>query len=84
MTRSKIDGNKSMKHEYVPEHIILSKEEAEEVLKMYHVKPTQLPFILVSDPVIRHLNAKPGDIVKIIRRSPTAGISIYYRYVVEG
>ncbi len=72
------------KHEYVPEHVILSREEAEGVLKRYHVKPTQLPFILVSDPAIRHLNPKPGDIVKIIRKSPTAGISIYYRYVVEG
>jgi DNA-directed RNA polymerase subunit H len=84
MTKSKIDGNKSINHEYVPEHIILSKDEAEEVLNTYHLKPTQLPFILVNDPAIRHLNAKPGDIVKIIRRSPTAGISIYYRYVVEG
>jgi len=73
-----------IRHEYVPEHILLSKEEAEEVLKRYHVKPNQLPFILASDPAIRSLNAKPGDIVKIIRRSPTAGVSIYYRYVVEG
>ncbi|MEM0029380.1 MAG: DNA-directed RNA polymerase subunit H [Candidatus Nitrosocaldus sp.] len=73
-----------IRHEYVPEHILLSKEEAEEVFKRYHVKPNQLPFILASDPAIRNLNAKPGDIVKIIRRSPTAGVSIYYRYVVEG
>ncbi|MEM2923651.1 MAG: DNA-directed RNA polymerase subunit H [Candidatus Nitrosocaldus sp.] len=77
-------SNRMVRHEYVPEHILLSKEEAEEVLKRYHVKPNQLPFILSSDPAIRNLNAKPGDIVKIIRRSPTAGVSIYYRYVVEG
>ncbi len=73
-----------IRHEYVPEHILLSREEAEEVLKRYHVRPNQLPFILASDPAIRNLNAKPGDIVKIIRKSPTAGVSIYYRYVVEG
>ncbi|GBC74259.1 MULTISPECIES: DNA-directed RNA polymerase subunit H [Candidatus Nitrosocaldus] len=77
-------SNRMIRHEYVPEHILLSKEEAEEVLKRYHVKPNQLPFILASDPAIRNLNAKPGDIVKIIRKSPTAGVSIYYRYVVEG
>lgn len=77
-------SNKMIRHEYVPEHILLSKDEAEEVLKRYHVKPNQLPFILASDPAIRSLNAKSGDIVKIIRRSPTAGVSIYYRYVVEG
>jgi len=73
-----------MIHEYMPEHILLSEDEVNELFKKYHVKPSHLPFILVNDPAIRHLNAKPGDVVKIVRKSPTAGISIYYRYVVEG
>ncbi|MCS7141605.1 MAG: DNA-directed RNA polymerase subunit H [Candidatus Nitrosocaldus sp.] len=77
-------SDRVIRHEYVPEHILLSKEEAEEVLRRYHVRPNQLPFILASDPAIRNLGVKPGDIVKIIRRSPTAGVSIYYRYVIEG
>ncbi len=83
MVDSKLDKRR-MIHEYVPEHILLSEDEVNELFKKYHVKPSHLPFILVNDPAIRHLNAKPGDVVKIVRKSPTAGISIYYRYVVEG
>lgn len=71
------------KHELVPEHILLSREEAEEVCKKYRVKPYQLPYIKASDPAAKSLGAKPGDVVKVIRKSPTAGIAIAYRYVVE-
>ncbi|HEX17432.1 MAG: DNA-directed RNA polymerase subunit H [Thermoplasmata archaeon] len=70
-------------HELVPEHIVLSKKEAEEVLKRFNIKPEQLPKILVSDPVVKAIGAKKGDIIKIIRRSKTASKSIAYRLVVE-
>lgn len=70
-------------HELVPKHIILSKEEAEELLKKYKIKPSQLPKIKDSDPAVKALGAKPGDIIKIIRKSPTAGLAEYYRYVVS-
>jgi DNA-directed RNA polymerase subunit H len=70
-------------HIYVPKHTIMTKEEAEKVLEKYHTKPTEMPLIYVSDPAIRGLGVKPGDMIKIARKSPTAGESIYYRYVVE-
>ncbi|MFQ5921158.1 MAG: DNA-directed RNA polymerase subunit H [Nitrososphaerales archaeon] len=73
-----------MKHVYVPQHEIVSKKEAEEVLVKYNAKHSNLPFIFSTDPAIRELGANPGDIIKITRKSPTAGKSIYYRYVVEG
>ena len=70
-------------HIYVPKHEIMNKDEAMKVLEKYHTKPTEMPLIYVSDPAIRGLGVKPGDMIKITRNSPTAGESVYYRYVVE-
>ncbi|MBS7648026.1 DNA-directed RNA polymerase subunit H, partial [Candidatus Bathyarchaeota archaeon] len=70
-------------HVLVPKHVILSKDEAEAVLKKYHIKPYQLPYIEASDPAAEAIGAKPGDIVKVVRKSSTAGEVVVYRYVVE-
>ena len=70
-------------HIFVPKHEILTKKEAVEVLKNFNCNPTDLPFIFVTDPAILGLGVKPGDMIKITRKSGTAGESIYYRYVVE-
>ena len=70
-------------HVFVPKHEILTKKEAEQVLENFNCNPTDLPFIFVNDPAILGLGVKPGDMIKISRKSDTAGESIYYRYVVE-
>jgi DNA-directed RNA polymerase subunit H len=70
-------------HVYVPKHEIIPKSEALDVLKKYNCTPTELPLIYVEDPAIKLLGVKPGDMIKITRESPTAGESLYYRYVVE-
>jgi len=70
-------------HELVPEHRILSEEEKEELLKRYGIQISQLPQIKASDPVVVALGAKPGDVLEIRRKSPTAGYYNYYRLVVE-
>jgi len=70
-------------HIYVPKHEIMTKKDAEEVLEKYHCKTTDLPLIFVNDPAIIGLGVKPGDMIKITRKSSTAGESLYYRYVVE-
>ncbi|MCD6592184.1 MAG: DNA-directed RNA polymerase subunit H [Thaumarchaeota archaeon] len=72
-----------LEHFLVPKHRILSPEEAKQVLERYKVKPHQLPYILASDPVVKAIGAKPGDIIEIIRDSPTAGKAVYYRLVVS-
>ncbi|MEM7821610.1 MAG: DNA-directed RNA polymerase subunit H [Candidatus Aenigmatarchaeota archaeon] len=72
------------KHDLVPKHILLNEQEKEEVLKKYGITLKQLPRILSSDPMVKLLNGKPGDVVKIIRKSPTAKETIYYRVVVKG
>jgi DNA-directed RNA polymerase subunit H len=71
-------------HIYQPKHEILPKDQGEDVLRKYNTKPNQLPYILQSDRGIEDLDPRPGDIIKITRRSPTSGESVYYRYVVEG
>ena len=73
-----------LKHVYVSKHEIMPKREADEILSRYNAKHEQLPFIFLSDPALKELGAKPGDMIRITRKSPTAGESIYYRYVVEG
>jgi|TARA_B110000196_G_scaffold246779_1_gene215697 DNA-directed RNA polymerase subunit H len=70
-------------HVYVPKHEIITKKEAQKVLDDFNCKPTELPLIFVTDPAILELGVKPGDMIKITRKSGTAGQSIYYRYVVE-
>ena len=70
-------------HVFVPKHEIVSKKEAEQILEKFNCKPTELPLIFVNDPAILGLGVKPGDLIKITRESPTAGESLYYRYVVE-
>lgn len=70
-------------HELVPKHEILSEEEKRQLLERYKVKLEDLPRIRINDPAIIKLKPKPGDIVKIIRKDPIAGETIYYRVVVE-
>ena len=70
-------------HVYVPKHEIMTKKEAEQVLKEFNCNATELPLIFVTDPAIIGLGVKPGDMIRITRKSGTSGISFYYRYVVE-
>ena len=70
-------------HKLVPKHEILTQKEVEQLLAEYRVQPYQLPQIKSSDPSVKAIDAKPGDILRIIRKSPTAGTHIAYRYVVE-
>lgn len=69
-------------HKLVPKHEILATEEREALLEKYRAKPYQFPRIKLSDPAIVAIGAKAGDIVKVIRNSPTAGECFAYRYVV--
>lgn len=71
-------------HILVPKHEKLSQKQKQELLTKHNIRPEDLPQILITDPAIRHLNPKEGDIIKITRKSPTAGTTIYYRIVVSG
>lgn len=71
------------KHELVPKHELLGfdkEEEIQRILQLYNVKSRNfLPLILRNDPVARYFNAKPGNLMRIIRASPTSGSYELYR-----
>lgn len=69
------------KHEMVPKHEPIRDEKTiQEILKRYRLKSKfQLPLILSSDPMARYLALKPGQLVRIVRPSPSAGTYTLYR-----
>ncbi len=89
--RQKVTFN-VLEHDLVPEHRLLSREEAEAILRALRITRDQLPKIKKGDPVIRILEdievrdgrgpIAEGRIVKITRLSPTAGVFEAYRMVV--
>ncbi len=76
-----------LKHDLVPEHYLLTPEEAEEVLNKLEIKRDQLPKIRKSDAAIKVLEnvyggpIDEGRIVKVVRKSETAEEFVAYRLV---
>lgn len=71
-------------HILVPKHERIPSEEVPKVLRELGLDPSNLPLIRASDPAVKAIGAKPGDLVKITRESETAGKTIVYRLVVVG
>lgn len=70
-----------LKHKLVPDHTILSKTEANKIIKQLNIHQEQLPKIKSDDPVVKEIGAKSGDVIKITRKSHTAGKFLTYRLV---
>jgi DNA-directed RNA polymerase subunit H len=73
------------KHVLVPKHQLLTAKEAADVLAKYTdgSDPNVLPLLHRDDIQARILGCKPGDIVRIDRKSPTAGTAPAYKLVVN-
>ncbi len=69
------------KHELVPKHSKVSDKERKELFEKYSIELQNLPKVSKTDPAIQHLDVNEGDIVKIQRKSPTAGDTVFYRRV---
>ena len=69
------------KHILTPKHSKLGEREKAQLLERYHVTSKELPKILKTDSAIKEMDAKLGDVIKITRKSPTAGDAIFYRVV---
>ena len=70
-----------LQHELVPYARIMTPEEVEELKLKYHITSlSQLPEISRFDPQALALGLRPGEVIKIERKSNTAMNYNYYRY----
>lgn len=67
----------------MPKHSKLNGSQKEKLLEKYNISMRELPRILKTDPAAISLDVRPGDIIKIIRKSQTASEAIFYRVVVD-
>ena len=74
-------NTKVQDHILVPQHILLTKEEAQALCAHYNITLAQMPSISSKDPAIKDLNSEAGDVIKIIRESPTERDAVFYRVV---
>ena len=75
-TKFKVD-----KHILTPKHYKLGEREKAQVFERYNITSEEMPKIFKTDAALRELEPKPGDVIKIVRKSETAGESIFYRAV---
>ena len=71
------------KHVLIPEQKKLDDKEKANLLEKYNISLTNLPRILMEDKSISKLKPKEGDVIKIIRKSLTAGVTTFYRVVIN-
>jgi DNA-directed RNA polymerase subunit H (RpoH/RPB5) len=69
------------KHILVPKHVILTEEEAANLLEQMNITAVQLPVIFSTDTVAKVIGGKPGQVIKVDRETPT-GRAPYYRRIV--
>lgn len=70
------------KHELVPKHELLTEQETTHIKTRYKTKLKHFPNLLATDPVAKYYGYIPGSLVRITRKSPTAGEYVSYRVVV--
>jgi DNA-directed RNA polymerase subunit H len=72
-----------LEHVMVPDHKIMTEDEVGGLLSSYAITTEQLPKIYHDDPAVKTIGAKPGEVIRIIRDSHTAGRAESYRLVIK-
>ena len=68
-------------HMLVPKHEIMTEEEISEEFSDVDYDFKDLPKIKSDDPVAKAIGAEPGNVLRITRKSETAGVFVTYRIV---
>ena len=68
-------------HMLVPKHEIMTEDEISDEFSDVDYDFKDLPKIKSEDPVVKAINAKTGDVLRITRESQTAGVFVTYRIV---
>jgi len=68
------------KHRLVPKHEICSSKKKKELMRSYSLTATQIPRISHADPMVRHLRAVKGQLIKITRPSETQYDKMFITY----
>lgn len=67
------------KHVLMPKHQVLTSAEKKLFLTNSRLTESQLPKILVTDPISKYYGMRRGDVVRIIRNSDTSAKSVTFR-----
>ncbi|MCG3255539.1 MAG: hypothetical protein KAU62_05595, partial [Candidatus Heimdallarchaeota archaeon] len=70
-------------HEIVRQHIKLKRPEIKYFLERYQIERHQIPKILENDAAVKAIQAKPGDVIKIVRNPDMGEHGSYYRVVIK-
>ena len=71
------------KCDIIPVHTIVSDQEVEELCKSTYIRKDRLPSIYANDTGVVWIGARPGDVVRVERKSEAVGKAIGYRIVVK-
>jgi DNA-directed RNA polymerase subunit H len=67
----------------VRQHVKLKPPDIKYFLDRYQIEKHQIPKILESDAAVKAIQAKPGDVIKIVRNPDMGENGSYYRVVIK-
>ena len=70
-------------HSIVRQHVKLKSPDIKRFLERYQIEKHQIPKILENDAAVKAIQAKPGDIIKIVRNPDMGENGSYYRVVIK-